>query len=213
MLKALRKRTKFFVWIAAGSFVGLIFLRWGMNITGRTQRTPRESGIIGEVNSEPITALEYRSEIERLSAVEGERFGLTELSEEMKEGIYDRAFDAIVSRKLLQQEVVQRGITITDEEILNVVRFSPPQEFVEADTFQTDGRFDYEKWHRFISDPQSQQFLLGYESRIRENLPLQKLQFLIFSSAKVTVGKARSGGIRRISHSGSVASIRRSSSA
>jgi parvulin-like peptidyl-prolyl isomerase len=116
---------------------------------------------------------------------------VTELNEEMMEVIRERAFDALVSRALLEQEVRQRKVTVADDEILNVVRYSPPQEFLDAEEFQTDGEFDYDKYHEFIRDPRSFSFLMDYERRIRENLPLQKLQLLVLSSAKITDWQVR----------------------
>lgn len=197
MLKAMRKKAKIFIWVAAGSFIAFILLQWGMNITGRTRRNPGEMGIIAEVNGQPISAFEYQNEIERLSTAEAERLGSTDFSEEMMEKIRDRAFDALVSRKLLEQEVKRRKIGVTDEEILNVIRYSPPQEVLQSEEFQTDGEFDYEKYNQFIRSRESLPFLMDYERRIRETLPLQKLQLMVLSTAKITDSRVREEWIRR----------------
>ena len=197
MLKAFRKKAKLFIWVAAGSFIAFIGLQWGMNITGRTNRSPLEMGVIAEVNGEPISSFEYQNEVTRLARMEAETLEETELSEEKLEDIRDRAFDALVARKLSEQEVRRRKIDVTDEEVLNVIRYSPPREFFEMEDFQTEGEFDFEKYQQFITDRQSLPFLVDYERRIREALPLQKLQLLVISSAKVTPEEVRDEYRRR----------------
>lgn len=188
---------KLFIWVAAGSFIAYILLQWGMDIVGTRRRSPSQKEVIAEVNGEEIARSDYWREIERFSRAEAERLGLTELTEEMMEDIYERVFDALVESKLIVQEVRRRKIKVTDEEILTIVRSSPPQELLEADTFQTGGEFDPQKYQQFIRDPQNFRWLVNYERQIRENFPIQKLQLLVFSAAKITDLQVKKEWIRR----------------
>ena len=56
----------------------------------------------------------------------------------------------MVSELLLQQEYEKRGIRVTDQEIIDAARFSPPPQFYSTPELQTDGRFDPVKYERFL---------------------------------------------------------------
>jgi len=167
----MRKKTKLFMLIVAVAFIGGFLVL--PNIKDRFGGTRGERdfltrGVIAEVNGQEISSADYQSEIDRVSREYAERFEATELND-----------------------------AVADEEILNVIRYSPPQALLEAEEFQTDGEFDYEKYHEFIRDRRSFSFLMDYERRIRENLPLQKLQLLVLSSAKITDWQVRREFLKR----------------
>lgn len=167
-----------------GAFVGLIFLGWGMDITGK--RSGRfERGIIGRVNGEPISYYEYENEINRLYESEKAREGVSELDID-SEKIEEQAFNSLVKTKLLWQEIERRKTLVTDDEVVTIIKSTPPTELLDAEELQTDGKFDYNKYLALISDRRNLGWLIQYENQIRASLPLQKLQTDILSGVKLT---------------------------
>ncbi|MCK4427264.1 MAG: SurA N-terminal domain-containing protein, partial [candidate division Zixibacteria bacterium] len=57
MMKAMRKLTKQIMWIVIVAFVGTIIFAWGMEFSGRKQK----SGIIASINGQDIhlTTFQY----------------------------------------------------------------------------------------------------------------------------------------------------------
>ena len=88
-----------------------------------------------------------------------------------------QAFNDLVSDVLLNQEYEKRGIRVTDDEIINAAKTSPPPDFANAPELQTDGQFDPSKYARFLSSPSARQqgMLARLETFYRMELPKQKL--------------------------------------
>jgi peptidyl-prolyl cis-trans isomerase D len=89
---------------------------------------------------------------------------------------------------LLRQEYERRGITVTDDEILQAARFSPPPQLMQAPDLQTDGRFDPDKYQRFLRSPMAKQegLLFQLEQYYRNEIPKEKLFDQIASDVYVT---------------------------
>lgn len=147
MMQQLRRNTKWIMILAALAFGGLLFFEWGMDITGQTAGS---RGEVGWVNGEPVLYDHYmdthRKLYERASASQEEPVTGVQNAQ-----IEDQAWNELVNRILIQQELDRRGIVVTDEEIVNAARFSPPPEMMGSPDFQTDGRFDLTKYQQFIS--------------------------------------------------------------
>src|SRR5690606_5150284 len=73
-------------------------------------------------------------------------------------------------------ELRRRGIQVTETEIRQAARFSPPPEFLENELFHTDGQFDLAKYHQFLASPAAdEQLLLQLEAYYRDVIPRAKL--------------------------------------
>ena len=183
MMRQMRENTKWIMLITALAFVGLMVFEWGMDITGRSGLSVGE---IGSVNGEPVSYDEYNFTYSRL-------FDQIQNSQEdpvtsqQISDIEDAAWDEVVNQALIGQELARRGITVTDEEIRDAARFSPPPELTASPAFQTDGAFDIQKYQAFISSPTADaQLLLQLEAYYREVIPRSKLLRQLASDVYVT---------------------------
>ena len=89
---------------------------------------------------------------------------------------------------LLQQEIRRRGITVTDEEIVQAAQFNPPPQLLQSPELLTEGRFDPEKYRRFLQSPSARQtgLLAQLEQYYRSEIPRQKLFLQVASDVYVT---------------------------
>lgn len=181
MLEKMRRTAfiKSILWVVIIGFVGFIVLQWGMNITG----TRPKRGAIGEVNGQKIRFEDFRNlywqVIERArSRTEGE------LDERTLKILADQTWNYLIDRIILRQEVERRGITVTDEELLAYIRENPPDMIQQHESFQTEGKFDMEKYLQALDNPQID--WAPVESYVRALLPIQKLQNLIAATVRVT---------------------------
>ena len=183
MMRQMRENTKWIMLVTALAFVGLMVFQWGMDITGRSGLSVGE---IGSVNGEPVSYEEYNFTYSRL-------FDQIQNSQEdpvtsqQISDIEDAAWDEVVNQALIGQELARRGIAVTDEEIRDAARFSPPPELTGSPAFQTDGAFDIQKYQAFISSPTvDDQLLLQLEAYYREVIPRSKLLRQLSSDVYVT---------------------------
>src|SRR5205807_6800592 len=96
-------------------------------------------------------------------------------------------------QKILLDRAYHRfGITVSDDEIIQAARSSPPpqilQQVLQDATFQTNGQFDITKWQRYISSAGSE-FASQVEQLYREYLPQRKLEEYLTADLYVSDAK------------------------
>jgi peptidyl-prolyl cis-trans isomerase D len=172
VMRTMRARAKWIMGIVAVLFVGWMIYGYGMDIAGRGATA---STTIGRVNGRSIDANTFytavRNEQERRRQ-QGQPLPTT--LEEQRQ-MEDAVFDELVQSLILRDELRRRGITVTDQEIVEAARTSPPPEVIQAEQFQTDGQFDLQKYQRFVASSADPTFLLALEARYRDELPRLKL--------------------------------------
>jgi len=170
MMQELRKSTKWIMILVALAFGGLMFFEWGMDITGQTAGS---FGEIGRVNGTPVVyeqyMASYRNLYDQAQAMQEEPITTVQNTR-----IEDQAWDEVVNSILIQQELERRGIVVSDEEVMNAARFSPPPDVVGSPAFMTDGAFDITKYQQFLATAERVQ-LLQLEAYYRDVIPRGKL--------------------------------------
>lgn len=182
MMRQMRENTKIIMLATALAFVALMVFQWGMDVTGRSLG----SNELGRVNGTPVTneqyQLAYRNVYDQVQQSQEEP-----ITSQQNRQIEDQAWDQVVNQILIQEELARRGIQVTDEEIRQAARFSPPPDLRQSPAFQTDGRFDLQKYQQFLSSPQvDNNLLLQLESYYRDVIPRGKLLRQVSSGVYVT---------------------------
>jgi len=164
-----------YIWIIiVVLFVGGFLLAQTSGLLGRapvTNTTP-----VASVNGEDILASAWYQVTQNLEQDETQR-STQPISLDERQRLMDQAFDQLVSDALLRQEYRRRGITVSDDEILQAARYSPPPQLMQAPDLQTDGQFDPAKYQRLLNSPLAKQngLLLQLEQYYRSEIPKEKL--------------------------------------
>ena len=97
-----------------------------------------------------------------------------ELSERDNDQLYDEIWNELVQLTLIDQEVEQLEIEVTDDEVYYELETNPPPIFQSVPDFQTDGSFDHGKYLTALHNPQGDEWLY-WETFTRDYLPRKKL--------------------------------------
>jgi len=172
MMRTMRASAKWIMGVVAFFFVGWMIYGYGMDIAGRGSAAPN---IVAKVNGHTVDAQRFytavRNEQERRRQ---DSLPPTITLEEQRQ-LEDAVFEQMVQNIILQDEFRRRHIHVTDQEIIEAARTSPPPEVMDLPQFQTDGKFDFQKYQRFIASSVDPSFLLALEDRYRDELPRMKL--------------------------------------
>jgi peptidyl-prolyl cis-trans isomerase D len=164
-----------YIWIIIlGVFVGGFLLAETSGLLGRspvTSTTP-----VATVNGEDILATSWYQATQNLEQAATQQNNQS-ISLDERQRLQDQAFDQLVTDALLRQEYRRRGISVTDDEILQAARYSPPPQLMQAPDLQTEGQFDPAKYQRFLQSPMARQQGLLYqlEQYYRTEIPREKL--------------------------------------
>lgn len=164
-----------FIWIFLFvAFVGGFLLADMSGLIGMTGVSP--TTVVGEVNGKEVPYLAWENLTRQLVQQQEQQSGRP-VSQDERLQAEQAAFDQLVQEILLQQEYDRRGIRVTDAEIIQAARLSPPPQFYQAPELQTDGQFDPEKYQRFLASPVARQqgLLRQLEDYYRSELPRTKL--------------------------------------
>ena len=173
MLRTMREKTKIIMIVLAVAFVGWLVFDVGMGVTG--QKAGPTSRNLGSVNGSPISYQEWLQTYQQIAEEQRQRNPGQALTREDQKALEDQAFEQLVEDRLMQAEYRKRGIVVTDDEVRNAALQMPPQEITSDKEFQTGGRFDQQKWARFLQSGQQPEFMASLEARYRAELPRLKL--------------------------------------
>ncbi len=174
MLQAMRSSAKY-IWIfLVIFFVGGFLLAETSGLLGRAPVTT--STAVATVNGEEILATTWYNAISALEQQATQQSGRSITLDERRR-LADDAFEQLVGDALLRQEYRRRGIRVTPDEISESARYAPPPQLAQSPELQTEGRFDPEKYQRFLASPAARQegILLQLEAYYRDQIPREKL--------------------------------------
>ena len=193
MLRQLRsggKHTKAIWWVLTVVIVvtflgGFVFIFGaGFDFGGA-----RQSGTVGVVDGSPITSTEYQNALTIQREAFRRQYGSDPADRDEKNS-EAQAWRSLVSQKLMARQARIAGLVAHDREVVLSLETSPPQELTTQRAFQTDGKFDQEKYRAALRDPNNT-FWATYEDLVRSQLPVRKLQERLLASIKLSEPELR----------------------
>lgn len=183
-MKQMRENTKIVLWIVVVAFLITIFAVWGLDLQSTSTR--HEKSIVGRVNDVNITPQMYNTVYTQMSQqVRSQSGDLTAAQQEM---IRDQAWENIVSNILTSEQIKKLGITVTDEEVLNFLKTSPPAE-VQQYFKDKSGNFDYAAYQAALNNPDAD--WTAVEELARQRIPMVKLNHYLMSQVHVSAAEVR----------------------
>jgi peptidyl-prolyl cis-trans isomerase D len=167
MMQAFRNSAK--VAGAIFALLMLIFVATSVDWSGLTQTTS-----VGKINGRTVEARSYQQFVQQ-TIDNRQRESPQALTLEDRNQIEDQVWEQLIQNSVLQAEYRRRGITVTDDEIVDALRSSPPPEFRNVPEFQTDSQFDMAKYQRWLTSSVGAQYLPALEAQYREQLERSKL--------------------------------------
>ncbi|HEV2017291.1 MAG TPA: peptidylprolyl isomerase, partial [Gemmatimonadaceae bacterium] len=164
-----------YIWIIiVVLFVGGFLLAQTSGLLGRAPVTPTTA--VASVNGQDILATTWYQATQNLEQ-QATQVSNQSISLDERHRLQDQAYDQLVTDALLSQEYRRRRITVTDDEILQAARYSPPPQLMQSPDLQTEGQFDPAKYQRFLQSPAARQqgLLLQLEQYYRTEIPKEKL--------------------------------------
>lgn len=187
MMHKIRNAAKPVYVVVIVAFVGTIIFAWGMDITSKGKRPPNA---VGRINGQEISLEMFHNSYE--SRYQDFLKDNPDPTDEDYRLLRDETWNSIVSQVLMAQQIQEYNIIITDEELVEYVKYVPPQEFYQEEEFQTDGKFDPIKYQNYLQnlatspDPRAEQHLFWIERSVKSQMLVSKLQELVIHTAIVS---------------------------
>ena len=187
-MRKMRGSASLVMGIMAAAFVGWLVFD-GINAMQGGNLGGQVNPVVGQVGGQDIRYNEWNVFLQNQLAVS--RAADRGMTDEDVRVVTERAWESLVSATLIQAELDRLGVSVTDAEVRQAFLTQPPQEMLSYPGFQTDGRFDIDKYRRFFTDPATDEMqLLQIENYYRSILPRAKLQTLVQSGIYVSEEEA-----------------------
>jgi len=168
------RTTAKWIWLFLfAAFVGVFLFADTAGLIGGSAITPTTA--VAEVNGRDILYMDWQQRVSQ--AMQNQQRSGAALTQDEVRQIEEDVLNEMIMQVLLEQEYRKRGIGVTDEEVREFARYAPPPFLYNNPDLQTEGRFDPQKYQRFLASPQARQggILLALESYYRSEIPKEKL--------------------------------------
>jgi peptidyl-prolyl cis-trans isomerase D len=173
VLQQMRTTAKWIWLFLFVAFVGVFLFADTSGLIGGSAVTSNTA--VAEVNGKDILYTHWQERVSQ--AVQNQQRAGAALTQDETRQIENEVLQTMIMEVLLADEYRKRGITVTDEEVQEFARFAPPPFMYNNPELQTEGRFDPQKYARFLASPQARQsgILLALENYYRTEIPKEKL--------------------------------------
>lgn len=149
-----------------------------------------KTNYVGSINGVEISYQEFQGSVERQRETQKQQTG-NDIAEEQLDQFRDQVWESLVTQKLIEQEVQRLGITVSDQEVKDIILGEDPPAFLKQNFIDSLGRFNREMYEQAIFDPQNEQILLQAEEFVRQSRYSEKLQSLLEAGITVSEDEIR----------------------
>jgi peptidyl-prolyl cis-trans isomerase D len=199
MLRTMRANAKWIFYILAGAFILWLAIGQVMTILEPS------ANVVLKVNGREVPITEYQQRLQAAYDQYRQQYGTAPLAREEERQIQDQVVNQLIQEILLQQEYRRLGIGVTDEEVIEAARSSPPPEVLRDPQFQTNGQFDITKWQQFLRSGADRAVLAQLEAIYRDRIPQVKLAQYV--TADVFISDAKLWRIYRDQHDSATVAV------
>lgn len=181
VMERLRTGTKYIFVLLILSF-GLLWVLADVNFFETINAGPNA---LGSVNGDRITNEEYQGRITYYTNLYTEQTGES-MSPEMRAYYENQVWEELVNQRLIDQKMEELGITVTDEELLDMVYGDNPAALIRQNFSREDGTIDRALINQVLTDEQYSQAAISFDIQLRQERRQQKLSNFITSGFQIT---------------------------
>ena len=182
VMNNLRENTGVILWILVFSF-GVIWVLQDSQVFDTMNRQPRD---IAVVNGSPIRYEDYQRTLEQRREQVRQQMGQQEMTPRMEEMVQNQAYDRLIQQELLQQEMQRLGITVTEDEIADMVYGPNPHPIIRQQFADSTGRVDTQLIRNLAQNPEYKQRWIQLESFLERSRRQQKMNSLVQATIHVS---------------------------
>lgn len=143
------------------------------------------SNNVGSVNGTDITYQEFQQVFDQQLENQKQQTG-QEVDVEQYDLIRDQVWQALVTQKLVNQKIEELGLTVTDQEIKDIILGDNPPQFLRQNFIDSLGQFNRQLYETALFDPQNREVMIQAEQIVRQQRMSEKLQSYIAASVVVS---------------------------
>lgn len=182
VMEKMRNSTSSILWILIFSF-GILWVLADVDFFSGLTQGPSS---LGEVNGDVITFEEYNNRVSFYTDQFSQQSGGTAMTPEIRTLYENQAWEDLVAARLIQQKMDQLGISVTDNELIEMITGENPDPFIRQQFADADGNIDRIALRAAIESPENSQAWIMIEQQLRDNRRQEKMGNYITSGLRVS---------------------------
>lgn len=181
MMSRMRSLTPWFILTVGGLFVLFMVL----SDSQITSIVSQGNNAVGYINDEVVTYQEYSGLVEQMRSQQEQQSGQT-LDASQLDAFRDQVWESLVSQKLVLNKIDELGITVTNDEVKDILLGPNPPQELQQNFIDSTGQFNRALYEQALTDPQNREIVIRVEEGVRQQLYQQKLQNFLNASIIVS---------------------------
>lgn len=181
VMEKMRNSTSSILWILIFSF-GILWVLADVDFFGGITQGPSNLGV---VEGEPITLEEYNNRVSFYTDQFSQQTNQP-MTPEMRAMYENQAWDDLVAARLIQKKMNQIGISVTDNELIEMITGDTPDPFIRQQFADAEGNIDRIALRAAIDAPENSEAWIMIEQQLRDNRRQQKMSNFISSGLRVS---------------------------
>jgi peptidyl-prolyl cis-trans isomerase D len=181
VMEKMRNSTSSILWILIFSF-GILWVLADTQVFDAIALGPQS---LGDVNGESISLEEYNNRVSFYTDQFNQQTNQA-MTPEMRTFYENQAWEDLVAARLIRQKMNDMGITVTDNELIEMITGDNPDPFIRQQFGDEQGNIDRIALRAAIDAPENSQAWIQIEQQLRDNRRQQKMSNYIASGLKVS---------------------------
>jgi peptidyl-prolyl cis-trans isomerase D len=174
----------FSIKVAAVLF-GVLMLLFMVTSVDWSQITGGSKTTVGSINGVSIPFRSYQQMVQQATEQRQRQEGRT-LSQEDVEEVRNQVWDQLIQQQALDREYRARRIAVTVDEIADAIKNNPLPEFLQAEQFKTDNKFDPAKYQAWLQSSAAAAVVPALEADYSEQIKRSKLLRVITADVYIS---------------------------
>ncbi len=183
MMAKMRSLAPWFIITVGGLFVLFMVISDSNVLDALGQRSNK----LGSINGVEVSYQEFSTLVEQYRANQFQQTS-KEVEENQMDLLRDQVWDALVTQRLYEEKVVELGISVTDDEIRDIILGPNPPAFLKQSFIDSAGNFNRELYEAALFDPRNKEALLQAEEGVKQQRIQEKLRSYL--NASITVSES-----------------------
>jgi peptidyl-prolyl cis-trans isomerase D len=148
------------------------------------------SNVIGKVDGENITYQEFSKALDNQLNQQKKQTG-KDVSDQDMDQFRNQVWESMITQKLLEQQIKKFGITVSDQEVKDIILSDNPPDFLKRNFIDSTGKFNKEAYQSAIYNPQNKDVLIQAEDIVRQERLREKLQSILEAALSISENEIR----------------------
>lgn len=129
---------------------------------------------VGSINGKSVDLRVYEEAVQNAVSQRQDELGRP-LGIQETATVRDEVWESFIQNTILQSEIERRRISVTDQEVAQLIQAVPPPELQSEPQLQTEGVFDQSKYRAWLASAVGQQYVPFLEAQYRAEILRAKL--------------------------------------